>query len=198
MAYRQRARGMAATVWVIALLAVGVAAAPVATAADPLPLAHPAVVAEAADPTAAAAAAAAAANPNPAPLLGFDTSSAPSSATMRAWSSSPYRAVGVYLAVTPDSDNRFDKVQANLTPGWVSDVRTLGWSLLPIYLGKQAPAGCQPRNLKHMSGDSGTAAGEGRAAADDAVSSVSALGLPIGSPIYYDMEAYNNGCSGAV
>ena len=37
-------------------------------------------------------------------------------------------------SISPGSVNRLDKVQANLTPSLVRDVRRMGWSILPIYL----------------------------------------------------------------
>jgi hypothetical protein len=63
----------------------------------------------------------------------------------------------------------------------------MGWGMLPTYVGPQAPCwGYQgvTINPKH-------AAADGRAAGADAVLDARLFGLPAGSPIYYDMEAYN-------
>ena len=55
--------------------------------------------------------------------------------------------------------------------------------------------------LSKLSTNLTTAANQGRAAADDAVAKAQALGLPTGSPIWFDMEGYkvgNTACSNAV
>ena len=74
-----------------------------------------------------------------------------------------------------------------------------GWSLLPLYVGLQAP--CVAPKLAKMSSSPTTAANQGRAAADDAVSLTGKFGLPGGTPIYFDMEGYatkNPACTQAV
>lgn len=113
--------------------------------------------------------------------LGFDACSAPSPGHMAAWNSSPYRAVGIYIGGTNMACS-----QPNLTAAWVSKESAANWHLIPIYIGLQAPAntcGC-------TSISPGGAAGQGAAAARDAVARARALGLGSGNPIYYDMEAY--------
>lgn len=118
--------------------------------------------------------------------LGFDPCSTPSSGQMSAWSSSPYRAVGVYLGGTNLACS-----QPNLTAAWVSRESAAGWHLIPTYVGLQAPSnscGCS-------SISPGSAASEGAAAARDAIAQAQAVGLGAGNPIYDDMEAYNPGGS---
>jgi len=125
----------------------------------------------------------------------FDACKAPSTATLQAWQASPYRALGIYIGGT----NRAC-AQANLTPQWVLDTTASGWSLLPLYVGLQAPCISQS-GLSKISSTLATAANQGRAAADDAVAKAQALGLPTGSPIWFDMEGYkvgNTACSNAV
>jgi hypothetical protein len=137
--------------------------------------------------------------PSPAPgtHLMMDTASAPSLATVRAWqASSPYKAIGVYIPVMKSVDDRYDKVQSNLTSSWVAAVRAGGWQVLPIYVGRQAVNRCTSRTFHYVSGDPAVAAQQGREAARDAASSASALGLSAGAPIAYDMEAYTAGCGG--
>jgi hypothetical protein len=140
--------------------------------------------------------------PLPKPVAGthlmVDMASAPPLSTVRAWQKkSPYRAIGVYVDVTRVNDDRHDKVQRNLTPGWVSQVQAGGWKVLPIYLGLQAPRACQSGGFHAMSSSPVTAQQQGIAAADDAARSTAALGL--GSvPVMYDMEHYSDGCSDAV
>ena len=112
----------------------------------------------------------------------FDTCSAPPLASMQAWSVSPYRAIGAYVGGV----NR-TCAQPELTPAWVAAVAGLGWRLLPIYKGLQAPCGGKPTDQKIIPAE---AAAEGTSAADDASASAQALGLIQGSAIYYDIEPY--------
>jgi len=115
---------------------------------------------------------------------GFDACTAPSAKALQAWSASPYRAVGVYIGGV----NR-GCTQANLTPAWVTATVSSGWSLLPLYVGLQAPCVGQSR-LQKISTSLAAAASQGRAAADDAAGLATALGLPAGGPIYLDLEGY--------
>jgi Rv2525c-like, glycoside hydrolase-like domain len=117
----------------------------------------------------------------------FDACSAPALASIQAWSASPYRAVGVYIGGV----NRACK-QSNLTPTWVQTTVGLGWSLLPLYVGLQAPCVSQS-GLSKIAKNTTTAATQGREAADDAATDATALGLPAGSPIWFDMEGYHLG-----
>src|SRR5258707_5691833 len=66
--------------------------------------------------------------------LGFDACTAPSRRSMSAWASSPYRAIGVYIGGL----NRGCS-QPNLTASWVEEQTAAGWSLIPTYVGLQAP-----------------------------------------------------------
>jgi hypothetical protein len=117
---------------------------------------------------------------------GFDTCSAPSAAAMKAWGSSPYRAIGVYIGGANSAC-----AQPNLTRSWVTAEVAAGWHLIPTYVGLQAPSvSCGCAKI-----DPGRAAAEGRAAANDAVARAETLGIAAGSPIYFDMEAYSRGSS---
>ena len=125
----------------------------------------------------------------------FDACKAPTTASLQAWAASPYRALGIYIG----GANRAC-AQPNLTPQWVVDTTSLGWSLLPLYVGLQAPCVAQS-GLQKLSTNLATATTQGGAAADDAVAKAQALGLPSGSPIWFDMEGYRVGnvaCSNAV
>jgi hypothetical protein len=116
--------------------------------------------------------------------LGFDPCSAPSPAQMSAWSSSPYRAIGVYIGGT-----NMGCSQPNLTASWVSAETSAGWHLIPTYVGLQAPSntcGCAPIDPKRASS-------EGTAAAADAIARAQAVGIEAGNPIYLDMEGYGRG-----
>jgi len=114
--------------------------------------------------------------------LAFDTCTAPPLPAMQAWSASPYRAIGVYAGGV----NR-TCAQPELTRTWVGAVSELGWRLLPIYKGRQAPCGGKPADQKITPS---AAASQGTFAADDSSASVKTLGMIKGSAIYYDMEHY--------
>ncbi|HEV7196413.1 MAG TPA: glycoside hydrolase domain-containing protein, partial [Pedococcus sp.] len=115
--------------------------------------------------------------------MGFDTCAAPTASTMRSWLSSPYRSVGVYIGgsmrACPDG---------NLNASWVNTVTSMGWGLQPIYVGPQAPCVYQS-GLATITASQ--AAAQGTANADDAIAKAQNFGMGAGTPIYYDMEAYN-------
>ncbi len=116
----------------------------------------------------------------------FDPCSAPSSSQMTAWAASPYHAVGVYIGGA-----NMGCSQPNLTASWVAQESTAGWHLIPTYVGLQAPGnscGCAAISPS-------SAAGEGTAAAQDAVADARAVGLGTGNPLYFDMEAYTPGAT---
>jgi hypothetical protein len=75
----------------------------------------------------------------------------------------------------------------NLSASWVSEVRSAGWHIIPAYVGLQP-------SCDHFSGriKPDDAAGEGQAAADDAISQAGSLGIGPGAPLYFDMEDYNS------
>jgi len=104
---------------------------------------------------------------------------------MTAWLHSPYRAVGVYIGGV----NR-TCAQPELTAPWVSSVSAMGWRLLPIYKGLQAPCGGKPTDQKINPAQAGA---QGTAAADDAVAAAKSLGMLSGSALYNDMETYTTG-----
>ena len=106
--------------------------------------------------------------------LGFDACTAPSTAQMTAWNSSPYKAIGVYLG---GADRAC--AQPELTASWTSTEAAAGWHLMPIYAGPQVNT--SPSQLT-------SPASQGTAAANDAVTQAEALGLGQGSLLYYDME----------
>ncbi|MFE5210604.1 glycoside hydrolase domain-containing protein [Streptomyces sp. NPDC056600] len=137
----------------------------------------------------------AAAGPQPGSYLGkgFDACAAPSTAAMNAWqTSSPYSAVGVYI-----SGSFRGCSQPNLTASWVTSQTSNGWRLFPIDVGRQAP--CTSFSLK-MSADPATAKSQGVSAAATAITAASNLGIPAGSTIYSDIEAYTStaSCKAAV
>ncbi|MYR42538.1 glycoside hydrolase domain-containing protein [Streptomyces sp. SID5910] len=123
----------------------------------------------------------------------FDTCTAPSAATMKAWHTGYYGAAAVYIG----GKNR-GCAQPNLTASWVRTVSATGWKLIPIYVGAQPP--CQSgRNPEKITAS--TAASLGAKDAADAVARAGALGMKPGSALYLDMEPYdteNTACDDAV
>jgi hypothetical protein len=125
--------------------------------------------------------------PHPVAARGFDTCTAPSLRAMRAWRAK-YAVVGVYIG---GSNMACD--YGNLSASWVRAATRMGWGLLPTYVGPQAPcygAG-DMINPRH-------AAAQGQAAGLDAAMDAAAFGLPAHSPVYYDMEAYDEANPGCV
>ena len=120
-------------------------------------------------------------------IAGFDTCTAPSVKAMRAWHKR-YGATGLYIG---GSNMACD--YGNLNSSWVRTVTQMGWRLLPVYAGPQAPCYGYGDMI-----DPKNAASQGQAAATDAVSQAAALGLPSDSPVYYDMEGYDEANAGCV
>jgi Rv2525c-like, glycoside hydrolase-like domain len=117
------------------------------------------------------------------PLAGFDTCTAPSLNAMKAWKSK-YSAIGIYIG-----GQNMACDYGNLSASWVKAVHAMGWSLLPLYVGLQAPC----NNFADISSKNPVL--QGTQAADTAVGDAASFGLGKGSPIYFDMESYNNGNS---
>jgi hypothetical protein len=120
--------------------------------------------------------------------MAFDTCGAPSVSTMRAWLASPYRAVGIYIGGSQRACG-----DGNLSASWTAQVRSMGWGLLPLYVGLQAP--CVDQSGVGTIAAS-QASAQGTASAVDAVSRAKFFGLASGSPIYFDMEQYNRSAAG--
>jgi hypothetical protein len=114
------------------------------------------------------------------PLAGFDACTAPSLNAMKAWKAK-YSAIGVYIG-----GQNMACDYGNLSASWVKSVHAMGWSLMPIYVGLQAPC----NSFQKIS--TKTPATQGKQAADTAVGDAASFGLGKGSPIYDDMESYNN------
>ncbi len=115
--------------------------------------------------------------------LGVDACAAPSRRSMRAWDSSPYRAIGVYIGGL----NRACS-QPNLTASWVAEQVGADWHLIPTYVGLQAPTSSCSTCAKLSAG---SATFQGTAEANDAVEQAAAIGMGPGSPLYFDMESYS-------
>lgn len=116
--------------------------------------------------------------------LGFDTCTVPSAGIMKSWLDSPFRIAGTYLG----GDN-WACGYGNFNRSWVSQVAAQGWRFIPIWVGPQAP--CSAISGAVLINPS-QAAAEGRSQAATAVSTAAGFGYGKGSPIYYDMEGYDN------
>jgi glycoside hydrolase-like protein len=124
---------------------------------------------------------------------GFDTCTVPSVATMTKWLTSPYRVAGTYLG-----GENWACDYGNFSASWVKRVAAEGWRFIPLWVGPQAPC-------SYASGVSvinpSRARAEGGSEAASAVAAARRFGYGTGTPIYFDMEAYNNtdaGCKHAV
>jgi len=113
----------------------------------------------------------------------FDTCTAPNLRAMSAWRASRFRGLGIYISGSERSCR-----QPELTPGWVRRVTRMGWRLLPIHLGRQAPCTSRTRSAKIRPA---VAVRQGVSAAVTAIERARALGLRPGSALYLDMEHYN-------
>ena len=114
---------------------------------------------------------------------GFDACTARSLSELATWFTySPYRAVNMYIGGASRGCS-----QPNLNASWVTGAVQQGWVLIPTYVGLQAS--CMTKYPNRI--DPAQAAAQGAAAADDAVAQMNALGLGIGNPIWFDMEAFS-------
>lgn len=121
----------------------------------------------------------------------FDACHAPSQRQMDAWRAhSPYRGVGVYIA----GANRYCRHQPHLDAGWVGAQLRNGWHLLPLTVGRQAAC----TRVAHWHKISARPAGgyaaarrQGRAEADGTLRAARGLGLPAGTTMWLDMEAFD-------
>ncbi|MFI1394618.1 DUF1906 domain-containing protein [Streptomyces sp. NPDC020681] len=116
----------------------------------------------------------------------FDTCRTPKLATMRAWrKSSPYGAVGVYYA----GRGRGCLEQPHLNRSWVAEVHRMGWQVLPVFVGSQAPCVRDEHRRKVAIGSKPAA--QGQREGSEAVRQAWALGMIRGSALYLDLEAYD-------
>jgi Domain of unknown function (DUF1906) len=113
----------------------------------------------------------------------FDTCTAPNLRAMSAWRVSRYRGLGIYISGSERSCR-----QPELTRAWVRRVTRMGYRLLPIHLGRQAPCTTRRNSAKIRPA---IAARQGVDAAVTAIERARALGLRPGSALYLDMEHYN-------
>jgi hypothetical protein len=116
--------------------------------------------------------------------LGFDPCTVPSVATMTAWLASPYRVIGTYLG----GDN-WACSYGNFSAEWALQVAAEGWKYIPIWVGPQAPC-TTIRGAATI--NPAQAAAQGEAEAATAAATAQGFGYGPGTPIYFDMEGYND------
>ena len=124
----------------------------------------------------------------------LDQCVAPTQGAMDAWlNNSVFFGVGIYIS----GDSRACTYQPNLTPTWVAKQLNAGWRLLPITLGPQASCTTRERYLRQVRINPSSADGylaarlQGQKEADKAIAAAKALGIPVGSTLFYDIEAWD-------
>lgn len=114
------------------------------------------------------------------PVEGIDTCTTPSTAALQAWHGRA-SAVAAYIG---GADRAC--ADGNLSASWVTQVRASGWHIIPTYVGLQPSCDRFGGRI-----DPHDPAGEGQAAADDAVTQAGNLGIGPGAPLYADVEDYD-------
>jgi hypothetical protein len=111
----------------------------------------------------------------------------PSSSELSAWSSSPYRGVGMYIGGA-----NMGCAQPNLTASALSSEAAAGWHFYLLYVGVQGAGntcGCSTIT---------SPVSQANAAAENAVNIAAGLGFAAGTPIFYDMEPYGSSATSDV
>lgn len=120
----------------------------------------------------------------------FDTCTAPSNRVMDRWlRTSPFLGVGVYIGGSMRAC-----AQPNLTRRWVHRQREHGWQLLPIWVGPQASCARYRHRISPRRGARGlypVARTQGIRSARGAKAAARSLGIPKGSTLWYDLEAFS-------
>ncbi len=119
---------------------------------------------------------------------GFDKCVAPTTAQMQTWwNNSSYRDVNIYYG----GSVRACPSQPDFAT-WLPTVFAQGWRAIPTWVGRQSECWAYanpPYNT--FPSDAAGARAQGLAEADAAVSAASAIGLGTGTPLYYNLENYN-------
>lgn len=115
---------------------------------------------------------------------GFDKCAAGTAEQMQTWwDQSPHAIANIYFGGAARACS-----QVNLDTEWVAEVFAQGWRLIPTWVGPQAPC---TNYIRRISADPVEARLDGVAEADAAVAAAAALGLGEGTPLYYDVEYYD-------
>lgn len=128
---------------------------------------------------------------------GFDACTAPSTSSMNAWwSGTPWTWVGVYIGGSSRACS-----QPNLTSSWLNTNFNTGWRFEFLWVGPQAPC---TTFANRISSSTSTAFNQGVDNAKSAFNALVSLGVgnnAQGTPVIYDMEAFdtsNSACLAAV
>jgi photosystem II stability/assembly factor-like uncharacterized protein len=125
---------------------------------------------------------------------GFDKCSTGTTAQMQTWwEQGPYADANIYFGGAARACS-----QPFLDVRWVTTIFAQGWRLIPTWVGPQAPC---TSFIRRFSGDPLEARADGWAEADAAAAAAAALGLGATTPLYYDVEYYDEvdaSCSDAV
>lgn len=115
---------------------------------------------------------------------GFDRCTLLTTSEMATWWNYSYNFdVGVYLGGASTTCG------AATTGTWLAQVMNMGWGVMPIWVGPQAP--CNPQFSHRINIDPSLAYNEGVAEADSSVNAAESKGMPA-SIIYYDIEDFNS------
>jgi photosystem II stability/assembly factor-like uncharacterized protein len=115
---------------------------------------------------------------------GFDKCAAGTTAQMQTWwDHGPYSDSNIYFGGAARACS-----QPNLDASWVATVFDQGWRLIPTWVGPQAPC---TGFYRRFSADPAEARTDALAEADAAVAAAAALGLGETTPLYYDIEYYD-------
>lgn len=104
------------------------------------------------------------------------------------WTGTPYYNFYVYIGGSQATCG-----PANVTASWVNQVTNIGYSLLPVWVGPQAP--CSGGSISYYTN---TAYSQGTTEANATVHAAEALGFDPGTPIAYDLKGYNTQNSSCV
>lgn len=116
---------------------------------------------------------------------GFDKCACGTINEMQIWyNSSPYKDANVYIGGSSRACS-----QANLNSNWVSTITSMGWGLIPTWVGPQASCSGFANRISY---DVAVARSQGINEASAAANAASSLGFSQNFIIYYDMEHYNS------
>jgi hypothetical protein len=120
-------------------------------------------------------------------IHGFDACEDPSQGAMNAWwTNTPWSWVGVYIGGSEMACS-----QPNLSAAWLNNQNRVGWRFQFIWVGPQAP--CTGFGIT-FSSNTTTANQQGHSEAKAARAKLLSLGITNqakGSPLTYDLEAFN-------
>jgi hypothetical protein len=120
-------------------------------------------------------------------MHGFDTCQDPSVAAARAWwTNTPWSWIGLYIGGSEMACS-----QPNLSASYLNTLHSIGWRFNFIWVGPQAP--CSGFGVT-FSSNTTTAYSQGKAEARAARSKLISLGITNsaqGTPITFDLEAFN-------